>query len=101
MRSATLTRASTIAVLCCLVLLIIGALSLGAMIATNTAPRFSQEIGLGDQASLEIHNGSACTRDMPTPVCYWSGLAYRREFRIMYHTLGYRRALLLIRLPDD
>jgi len=101
MRSATLARTCTIAVLCCLVLITIGVLGFGTLIATNTAPRFSAEVWLGNQASLEVHNGSACPRDMPTPVCYWSGLSYRRQFRIVYRGLSYQRALLVIRLPDD
>ena len=90
-----------IAVLCCLVLLTVGVLGFGALIATNTAPRFNAEIGLGTHASLEVHNGSACSRDMPVMVCYWSGLAYRRQFRIVYRGLGQQRALLVIKLPDD
>jgi hypothetical protein len=90
-----------IAVLCCLVLLTVGVLGFGTLIATNTAPRFNAEIGLGTHASLEVHNGSACSRDMPVMVCYWSGLAYRHQFRIVYRGLGQQRALLVIKLPDD
>jgi hypothetical protein len=100
MRSTTLARTSTIAALFFLALLAVGVLGFGTMIVTNTAPRFSHTIRLAGDTSLEIHNGSACPRGMPTSACYWSSLAYRREFRLVYYVFGYRHALLSIRSPE-
>ena len=100
MRPTTLTRASIVAHQICLVLLVVGMLGFAAMTATNTAPRFSQELVLGDQTLLEIHNGSACPRTMPSYVCYGSGLGNQREFRIVYHTFHQPLVLVAIRLPS-
>ena len=100
MRSTALARMLTVAHLICLVTLIVILLSVGAMVVSNTAPRFSQEIRFADQTRLEIHHGSACPLDMPTLACHSIGLAYQREFRIVYHTLGAQRMLLSIKLPD-
>jgi len=55
--------------LTCLVLLVVGLLGFGAMVVTNTAPSFHHELALGENNRLEVHNGSACPRDMLGSVC--------------------------------
>ncbi|HJZ48266.1 MAG TPA: hypothetical protein VKE41_13900 [Roseiflexaceae bacterium] len=99
MRPTTLTRSFTIAHLLCLIMFVISLLGFGVMVITNTAPNFSYEIMLADTTGLEVHNGSACPRGMPSSACYWSGMAYEREFRIVYWAPGYRRELLSVKLP--
>ena len=94
------TRVLTIAHLTCLVLLVVGLLGFGAMVVTNTAPSFHHELALGENNRLEVHNGSACPRDMPGSVCYCIGLAYRHEFRVVYSAPGYQRVLVHVKLPE-
>jgi hypothetical protein len=100
MRPAALARVSTAALLICVTVLAIGLLGFGAMVTTNTAPWFSYQINIDGAADLEIHNGSACPREVPVPVCRWSGMVHRREFRIVYRANGFRHPVLSIRLPD-
>ena len=93
-------RVLTVAHLTCLVLLVVGLLGFGAMVVTNTAPTFHHELALGENNRLEVHNGWACPRTTPSPVCYWTGLAYRHEFRVVYSAPGYERVLVLVKLPE-
>jgi hypothetical protein len=86
--------------LTCLVLLVVGLLGFGAMVVTNTAPMFHQELALGENNRLEVHNGSACPRATPSTVCYWTGLAYQHEFRVVYSAPGYQRVLVVVMLPE-
>ncbi|HJZ50346.1 MAG TPA: hypothetical protein VKE41_24415 [Roseiflexaceae bacterium] len=93
-------RVFTIAHLTCLLLLVVGLLGFGAMVVTNTAPMFHHELALGENNRLEVHNGSACPSAMPSSVCFWTGLAYRHEFRVVYSAPGYQCVLVLFKLPE-
>jgi len=93
-------RVLTVATLTCLVLLVVGLLGFGAMVVSNTAPMFHQELALGENNSLEVHNGSACPRAMLSSVCFWTGLAYRHEFRVTYSAPDYQYVLVLFKLPE-
>ena len=100
MRPTILARIFTAALLICVTVLAISLLGFGAMVTANIAPWFSYQIDIDGAADLEIHNGSACPRELPFTVCQWSGLANRHEFRIVYHEHGLRHPLLLVGLPD-
>jgi hypothetical protein len=96
----TLARASIVAHQICLVLLVVGILGFAALTAASIVPSFSRELELGERTLLEVHNGTACPLNMPSVVCYGSGLGYRREFRIVYHTFHRQLVLVAIGLPN-
>jgi len=100
MRPSALVRLSTVAHLTFLVLLVVGMLGFSYLVITNTAPTFSRELVLSSQSALEIHNGSACPRGMTMSVCYWTGQAFQRQFRVVYRTPHYLNVLVSIRLPN-
>jgi hypothetical protein len=85
-----------------LALAITVSLALGVAVRAGIAPAFDQQLVLGAQHQLVIHNGPSPTcASIPNPPqhdCFWPG-PERREFSVDYLTPNGVRSLVWFRLP--